>query len=178
MSFFKHFDPRKLGKNIKRTAQKVIKKGKKAPNQLQKIPKKIESVPDELRDQVEECVKDIAKVASKDLWKKCLEGYLKILKMVRPDTAKFGLSISAVSIAFAFNLTDERFKFIESLKNDPPDGKDDIIRILRALGPDTVEVGASAEVEVFVSFLSVGVSGAVEWDTEKLIERLKKGEIL
>lgn len=186
MSFWKKLDPRKIPGNIKRTAQKVIRKGPrnvtKLPQTIKREVKQLPDLPNELKDAVEDLVRKLLDEAKEEAIKvaaqaakKALENYLaEVLSAIRPDGVDMGIGVSILEISFDYDLDDQRKKFLESLRRNPPTGKNDVVRIIKALGPNKVRIGFALEVQLFVSIAAVKFSSGITYDRDKAIERIRK----
>lgn len=139
----------------------------KIPNEITDLTKKIENLPEELKDIAEEAVSTIIKEAQKTLLKKGV----KFLKILAPDS----MSLTIGFFTFTLDGVVDRIRVIESVANNPPASKDELLDVIKKLSPDSVTMSVSGELAlVFVSSssLSVGLSGT--WTKEKFLKDANK----
>ena len=177
--------------DIKDTAEDAFKKGKKTAGGgvdklddlkdtikrevLDEVEKKFRDVRgeigrgiDDIKGSVERKVKSVLEDIAETLASEAFKKYIEVLSIAPPVSA--GLSLSIFS--FSWDVTSERLDYLKKFAAHPKVNRDGFEKLLRAMGPETVEIKIDGKFALGVSSDALGVSGSVTWNLQTTLDKL------
>ena len=140
----------------------VEEQGKKV---IKDVEKELYKIKDGVLSFAEKALDEVSEAVMSEAFKKYLEMLIKIARL-GPDQLNFGVEAVAVSISFSFDVSDD-LDILESWIRKPPKNSNDILELVKALAPDSLEIGLSGGLNVVVE-VSGHATGT--WSKDKAIE--------
>jgi len=125
---------------------------------------------DDVKGIVEKKVKSVLEDIAEALASEAFKKYIEVLEVATPVSA--GLSISIFS--FSWDVTPERLDYLKNFAANPKVNKDGFEKLLRAMGPETVEIKIDGKFALGVTSSAVGVSGSVKWSLNDTLDKLDR----
>ena len=125
---------------------------------------------DDIKGTVEKKVKSVLEDIAEALASEAFKKYIQVLEVATPVSA--GLSLSIFS--FSWDVTPERLEYLKSFAANPKVNRDGFEKLLRAMGPETVEIKIDGKFALGVSSDVLGVAGSVTWNLQTTLDKLEE----